>query len=323
MLKYLIIQLCDSAPSFCHYENGESRELIALEDLRKGIIWSMKQNLSVQVVFPNYELPEEYKKALHDISYTSIVDSKCEDKHLLAEANIIVIDNVEDIQTDVRNDASYVVRISGTKLLQSVDFFASYLQRAQRINIVFNDVPEVEDAFLSAYNDWLKDLSDIIKYEYLHGHMVQCNLLTDRFMLDEMNNCNAGYETVTLAPDGRFYVCPAFYFSSGDFGIGEAKFSIGDIHQGLDIKNAQLYQLDHAPICRICDAYQCKRCVWLNRKMTYEINTPSHVQCVMAHLERNVSRMLLMQLQEKGTFLPDKEIKEIEYLDPFDVRPKL
>jgi hypothetical protein len=42
----------------------------------------------------------------------------------------------------------------------------------------------------------------------------------------------------------------------------------------------------------------------------------------MAHLERNASRMLLLQLQEKGIFLPDKIIKEIDYLDPFDVRPK-
>ena len=78
--------------------------------------------------------------------------------------------------------------------------------------------------------------------------------------------------------------------------------------------------MSYAPICRNCDAYQCKRCVWLNRKTTYELNTPSHEQCVVSHLERNESRELLANIRKNGIFLPDKEIKEISYLDPFDVR---
>ena len=126
-----------------------------------------------------------------------------------------------------------------------------------------------------------------------------------------MNNCNAGWKSITLAPNGKFYVCPAFY-------INDEKDSIGDLKEGLNIKNPQLYKLDHAPICRNCDAYQCKRCIWLNRRMTLEVNTPSHEQCVVAHLERNASRLLLEKIRKSGDFLPNKEIKEIDYLDPFD-----
>ena len=103
--------------------------------------------------------------------------------------------------------------------------------------------------------------------------------------------------------------------------MGALHTSIGDVKHGLDIKNPQLYKLDHAPLCSRCDAYQCKRCIWLNRKMTYEVNTPSHEQCVMAHLERNASRDLLNAIRKYGAFLPEQEeIKEITYLDPFDVR---
>ncbi len=137
-----------------------------------------------------------------------------------------------------------------------------------------------------------------------------------------MNNCGAGETNVTLAPDGRFYVCPAFYLAdeNEDYGIGKTRFSIGDLKNGLNIKNPQLYQLDHASLCRQCDAYQCKRCVWLNRKTTYEVNTPSREQCVVAHMERNASRTLLLNIRKHGEFLPNTEIKEIDYLDPFDVR---
>ena len=40
----------------------------------------------------------------------------------------------------------------------------------------------------------------------------------------------------------------------------------------------------------------------------------------MAHIERNASRDLLASIRTIGTFLPGKEIKEIDYLDPFDVK---
>lgn len=143
-------------------------------------------------------------------------------------------------------------------------------------------------------------------------------------MLDKMNNCGAGDTTITLAPDGKFYVCPAFYLTNEEDVIGKLNGSVGDLSQGLEVKNPQLYKLDHAPLCRGCDAYQCKRCVWLNRKTTYEVNTPSHEQCVVAHLERNASRDLLNAIRKHGRFLPEREdIKEITYLDPFDVKEDL
>ncbi|MCM1028918.1 MAG: hypothetical protein NC342_05985 [Pseudoflavonifractor sp.] len=37
-------------------------------------------------------------------------------------------------------------------------------------------------------------------------------------MLDKMNICNAGDESLTLVPDGKLYVCSAFYF--GDTAVG-------------------------------------------------------------------------------------------------------
>ena len=126
-----------------------------------------------------------------------------------------------------------------------------------------------------------------------------------------MNNCNAGWESITLAPDSKFYVCPAFYLEADGY-------SVGDLESGLNVKNPQLYKLDHAPICRNCDAFQCRRCAWLNRKTTLEVNTPSHEQCVVAHLERNASRNLLESIRAIGVFLPEMEIPEINYLDPFD-----
>ena len=84
------------------------------------------------------------------------------------------------------------------------------------------------------------------------------------------------------------------------------RLSRGDISHIPEIPDAELLRLDHAPLCRRCDAYACRRCVWLNRKLTRELNVPSHRQCVLAHIERNAS-------------LPDSPTS---YLDPFEVYEK-
>ena len=155
----------------------------------------------------------------------------------------------------------------------------------------------------------LDQWAEVLKSEYLKGKTPQLNLLTDRMMLTKPNHCNAGVENVTLAPNGKYYLCPAFYYSN--------------LKENIDpraIPNQQLLRLDHAPLCRHCDAYHCRRCVWLSRKTTLEVNTPSHEQCVVAHTERNAARRLLEAIRKEAEFMPKVEIKEINYLDPFEVR---
>lgn len=320
MLKYLVIQLCDSAPSFCYYDTLEVPRLIDLETLRKGIIWSMKQNLSVQAVYPNYKLPDEYYEVLDTIEHTDI---KCLDTHQSECEAIIVqtgLKNVPDSKS--LKGKILTIRTSFMDFVQYWQDVLKYIPLLKRLNIVLTDIVGVREFELNKYDIVLKSLSDVIVEEYVKGNLVQFNLLTDRFMLDQMNNCNAGVESITLAPDGKFYVCPAFYLDRGEYDIGKSQTDVGNVDEGLSILNQRLYDINHAPLCRICDAYQCRRCVWLNRKTTNEVNTPSHEQCVISHIERNASHMLLKRIQEKGSFLPDKDIKEIDYLDPFDIRPK-
>ena len=181
-----------------------------------------------------------------------------------------------------------------------------------RLNIVITDVESFQEEDFERYKQILEVLSEHLEKLYADGKNPQLNILTDRMMLSAMNNCGAGDTNITLAPNGKFYVCPAFY-------LYDESDCIGSLTDDLDIKNKQLYRLDHAPICSHCDAYQCKRCIWLNRMTTLEVNTPSHEQCVVAHLERNASRKLLNNIRKHGSFLPDQEeIKEIDYLDPFD-----
>lgn len=320
MLQYLIIQLDDTSTSYCHYENGnKDRKLISIDNLKAGILFGMKENLMIQYILPDYGLPHEYLDVLESIDHSKIASAES----VYASVSDVVVLNGWDNEFAFEKDVVYVLRVDKCTLFEKVDEIVKVLKDCARLNIVITDVERFSDADFETYKSILGSFSKELETLYVAGKSPQLNLLTDRMMLDGMNNCNAGFESITLSPDGRFYVCPAFYLAADDedYGLGKSKVSVGSLSSGLDIKNPQLYKLSHAPLCRNCDAYQCKRCVWLNRKTTYEVNTPSHEQCVVAHLERNASRALLMDIRKHGTFLPEKgEIKEISYLDPFDVR---
>lgn len=304
MLQYLIILLDDTSTSYCHYTNNrKGKNLIPLDRLKQGIRFGMMENLMIQYVYPDYELPEEYKEVIESIDHSKI-------KPIADDADVLVLNKIEAIKTDIL----VVLRIGKADLFDHQEEVAALLKGVPRLNVVLTDVETFTDKDFEAYKKVLATLSMEVKKLYVEGWSPQLNLLTDRMMLSQMNNCGAGETTITLAPNGKFYVCPAFYYE-------DEKDCIGDLEHGLDIKNKQLYKLEYAPICRHCDAWQCKRCIWLNRKTTLEVNTPSHEQCVLAHLERNASRELLQNIRKHGSFLPEQEeIKEIDYLDPFDKR---
>lgn len=303
MLQYLIILLDDTSTSFCHYQPQKAeRRLIPLETLRQGIRFGMMENLMIQFVYPDYELPKEYQDVIETIDHSKIKPQK-------NGADVWVTDNLEDISSEI----PVVLRINKEYLFAHERVIAETIGKVSRLNVVLIDIETFTDDDFTQYKSLLEELSDSVERLYVEGKAPQLNLLTDRMMLSKMNNCGAGETNITLAPNGKFYVCPAFYYENESD-------MIGDLDNGLDIKNKYLYRLDHAPICSHCDAWQCKRCVWLNRKTTIEMNTPSHEQCVIAHLERNSSRALLQNIRKHGTFLPETEIEEIDYLDPFDKR---
>ena len=304
MLQYLIILLDDTSVSYCHYENSRrEKKLIPIETLKQGIRFGMMENLMIQYVYPDYELPKENAEVIESIDHSKI-------KPVADEADILVVSEpvTEAVTVPV------VWRLNKTRLFDAETDICEMLTKTPRLNVVITDIDSFTDEDFERYKLLLAKLSKYVEQLYAEGKSPQLNLLTDRMMLKEMNNCGAGDTCITLAPNGKFYICPAFYYE-------DEEESVGDLEHGLDIRNLQLYKLAYAPICRHCDAYQCKRCVWMNRKTTLEVNTPSHEQCVVAHLERNGSRDLLNNIRKHGSFLPEQEeINELDYLDPFDKR---
>lgn len=309
MLKNLIIQLCDSAPSFCHYLNHKWQmpRLIFAETLKKGLLWAMKRGLDVHIIYPDYEITPELKceiEIMETGSMGSIINKNSQDVFICKS-----VDELDNVPMDV--EGIVILNIRFSELHKNYDKIKKNLQYLGKLNLNINNIDELNEIDFKEYEFILNQIIPSVVDEYKKGHYIQMNVLTDRLMLSEMNNCNAGVNTITLAPNGKFYICPAYYYENPDN-------SVGDIDSDLEIPNQQLYRIQNAPICRTCDAFHCKRCVWLNQKMTLEVNTPSHEQCLLSHIERNASKILYEELKVNGIILDVSEIKEIDYLDPYD-----
>ena len=335
MLQYLVILLDDTSVAYCHANNPlKERHLMPIETLKKGILFGMKQNLMIQYVFPDYALPEEYASVIESIDNVKIYPIGCkpvtgiEDN---SETDVIVANSVSELEKNIKTifetKMATVLRLSFNKMLEQKHTIAKLFASGARINLCITNVEQFTDDQIEAYKQVLNEWNAALLELYKQGQSPQFNLLTDRMMLEKMHNCEAGVSNITLAPNGKFYLCPAFYYDEQTKVDNQLNHhqptsdnSVGDLEKDLNIPNPQLLRLDHAPLCRNCDVYQCRRCIWLNRRLTWDNNTPSHQQCVMAHIERNASRDLLNDIRKVGEFIPYIDIKEINYLDPFEVR---
>ena len=239
-LQYLVILLDDTSVAYCHADNPlKERNLMPIETLKKAILFGMKQNLMIQYVYPEYELPAEYDETIESIDNLKI-------------GRDVKVTNEVPTAVDCDN---IVLRIKIKDLIAKQYDIAALLPSVKRMNICLTDIETFKDEQIDEYKKALNTLSTVIVNLYKEQKHPQLNIITDRLTLKEMHNCEAGIGNITIAPNGKFYLCPAFYYDEKT-GVSnkmnhktkDALRSVGDIENGLCIPNKQLLALDHAPL---------------------------------------------------------------------------
>ena len=315
-VKHLVVPLDVSATSFCHYENvarsTSAAEPIAADVLERVVKFAEEHEVSVQFLFGDVRPPDEHESLISRIPHVKIVPLKLQEAY---EGSVLVVNPDEMGSTDglaLDDTRNIVLRLAREQIGDLARLTSALLGRFKRLNVCLLDIGKYDDRDIARYAQQLESVAGALEDEYRAGRSPEVSVVTDRLLLNSMHNCGAGIENLTVGLDGRIYLCPGFYYDSD---VADA--CVGDLEGGVEIRNAQLLQLDRAPICSMCDAYHCKRCVYLNKVTTLEINTPSRQQCVLAHAERKVSRTLLERLRGIPTFRDLPAIPELEHDDPF------
>lgn len=312
--NYAIIMLDSSAPSFCYYEPSESRDEMSLENLKNAVSYCATHSVFATVVYPEYELESPKQELLNQFMHVRILPLSRSGE--LVEGDMLVVDyNRHGEPLDripENNHLNLILRLKMSQIRDVEIVYTNYRNRFRRLTIILTDIRQADEDALNRYR---LDLIKVKNYLYRGWNFdgeFQLNIVTDRMVLRKMNNCNAGITHFTIAPNGKFYICPGFY-------IDNPGQPIGSFSEDISIPNAHLLHARNAPICSVCDCFHCKRCIYVNQQTTLEIHTPSHQQCVVAHHERNTTGILLHSLQQRGLFDDIEPIPPLFYLDPFEI----
>jgi CXXX repeat peptide maturase len=303
--------LSSESVQVCGYKKNNSKtEMIDPNILKEYLKLSKEKNYFLNFIYPSFQLENEYLKLLSSVdSQLTIPYTDQKDKYNLEDGVVFVISLGQELDSNF-SCVNVILLIKMTQVSDLSDYVERLFKHdITRVNLVF-DLEEISIDFdFDEYKTQLNKIADIL-FEYIKSNRLRYfNVLTDIFLLDKMNNCNAGISNITLGPDGRFYICPAFYYSG--MPIERNDFSVpAKLKELLDFKKAL--------ICEVCDAFHCRRCVFDNYNKTVEFNIPGEGQCIMSHVERAVSMNLQKRLRKDINYNYFKNIlTEKDYIDPF------
>jgi CXXX repeat peptide maturase len=314
-LKHLIVMLGGMSVPFCHEPEPrrDDASWLPIASLRRAVLLALKSNSKINFLYPAKKPTRDYERLIEEVDHVKIVPF---DLHRAYPEAIVVIESrAFPGSAGLRSlrGRNVILRLERADLPMLSARLSPLLPIGRRINIVLKDLAAFGDETWGEYRRQLGFLRRALLRIPDRAGIPEVNALTDRISLARMNNCEAGLTHLTVAPNGLMYLCPAFYRQD------DAE-TLGEIRADIVIPNRHLLELKYAPICRICDAYQCRRCVFLNRALTLEVNTPSFQQCRASHIEREASR-LLMSANRTGIrrFPGSVRIAKIAYDDPFEI----
>ena len=287
-LKSINVLLDSSAVQFCNCPKSDKEyEILPLDSLKKVISFAKDNDYSLRFIHSKKLLPQEYYDCLFEVPHITIVPYGI----LIDGETVVVFSNLQGLSPLQLESKSVIFRISKEDFFINYKLLAHFMSICLRVDIKFSDGDFFNKEDLTKYERCLLWLKDMIKLEWQQGHQIHMNILTDSILNKDSLNCNAGVDSLTLAPNGKFYVCPAFYHQN-------VENACGSLIEGIHLFNHNLYKKNHSLACRNCNINHCSRCIYENINYTQEVNTPSYEQCAKARMEYKYSIKLYNELKD-------------------------
>ena len=316
----LVLLLDRAAPSFCYYQargRTPTRSAQLAPDLfQAALAVADAQGLALQLVGSAAGIPADYRARLEGRQHAVYLPLAAAG---LEPTDVVVVDLDDGADPDIgplicpglRRPVA-VLRVARRAIERWPALFERMVERVDRVVLVLLELERWQEADLARHRQALERAGALLEREYLAGRMVQLSAISDRLALRGPAECAAGLDHLTLDPDGGLHLCPGFAV--------DGTLPLGQLEQveRLRIPNRQLLERRCAPICAVCDAFHCRRCVHLNQRATLEINTPAWQTCRAAHLEREASRLLLERMQRAGQLRHLAQIAGVDYEEPFE-----
>lgn len=268
--RFLMIYTDDKVVPYCGYSaskaDGDSKKM-STQDIDRALNFAKANYLQPMFIRDGY-ICRDYNEP----EKTAVVQN--------------VLGGAEDVNCAI---VSLLVSKEDFKDL-SARVQAIFAKGAKRVNIMVRNMQDLTDECLGIYKRELELVADFIEQE---STGLQINVLSD-VLVDKkiFYGCNAGVTTYTLAPNGKLYLCPGFYFEN------ESRYAIGDLETGFTFKYQESLVKANAPDCAVCKNRQCKRCVYINKKLTNEYTISPEVQCKLSDIEKEIAMSLAEKIKK-------------------------
>jgi CXXX repeat modification system protein len=310
-VKSLVVLLDESAPSFCYYEAhpSASPRRMTRAMLERVLALADAHALALQLLCGHEGIEPFVRHLVGQRPYTRYLPVGVADA---APDDVLIVDGPE---CDSRlwgpnRHPVCVLRLRPDDLELLPETWERLSEHAYRIVLVLVELDRYDESALSRYEKTLLDVRQRLAAKYLRGVAAELSVVSDRLGLDSPVECGAGIDHLTVTPNGDLHICPGFAVD------GEPP--VGSVAQGWNLPNAALLERARAPICGSCDAFHCRRCVYMNRRATLEINTPAWQVCRAGHIEREASRVMLASLHQRRCMEGIRPIAPLDYADPLN-----
>jgi len=310
-VRSLVVLLDQSAPSFCYYETHAtvSPQRMTRATFERVVGFADAHALELQLLCGHDGIAPFVHEFVGQRPYTRYLRLGVADPTL---DDVLIVDGPD---WDARAFGSNrhplcVLRVRRDHIEHLPETWDRLSEHAYRVVLVMSELDRYDESELSRYETMLLDVRQRLASKYLRGVAAELNVLSDRLRLDAPIECGAGIDHLTVTPSGDLYICPGFAVD------GEPP--VGSLSEGWSIPNEALLERSRAPICGLCDAFHCRRCVYMNRRATLELNTPAWQVCRAAHVEREASRSMLSSLHQRRCMDRIRPIPPLDYVDPLD-----
>ena len=261
--KYLYFIVNDNCVSVCHYRAAGQGISMSKEVLEIGLLYAEHEHMVPVFIGDPYSiLGRAAKKKLH------VVVSDRYNQEIISNpiCEFIPVYNGENHDPLIESN-SCILSIDREHLSHLADISERIGGYSKRINLKFTDLNQWKQSDFDMFRTQLNKLGN--------GICEKLNVFSYLLNGDRSDSsCKAGISEFALAPNGKLYPCPGYYFEL-------PAEEIGVIDKPDTFKMIEVSMYDHSKSlqCRDCPNSQCEQCTLQNRLMTGFKNLPSDSFC--------------------------------------------
>jgi len=282
-IKSIWVLLSDDATLCCNEPKrlaSAKKDFMSLELLTKIAERVVKQSWNCTIIGNATGIPKAYQTLSDKMG--AIIVLPAEYKGTISNKHTTVVFELSQIGLAAKHSSASraILRVQRSHLSELSEMVLTLLHHFPDVSIKHPEVLSYDDQDMATYKDHLFEIGRwlLSKKNSWSNYRVDC--LTDGFHLDTFAECGAGIKSLAVGPTGKLHICPAT--------VCESTSACGHIIADVELPNRHLLTREYSVPCGKCNALHCSRCVYLNKRGTFEFGVPPKNICQLANFELEV-----------------------------------